>query len=51
MIKYVFKRMGLALITAFIILSLTFILIKLLPITKVVGQANLVCQKLCYETF
>lgn len=38
MIKYVFKRMGLALITAFIILSLTFILIKLLPITKVVGQ-------------
>ncbi len=38
MIKYVFKRMGLALITAFIILSLTFILIKLLPITKIPGQ-------------
>ncbi|MBQ4061202.1 MAG: ABC transporter permease [Bacilli bacterium] len=38
MIKYVFKRIGLALITAFIILSLTFILIKLLPISKPLGD-------------
>ncbi len=35
--KYVLKRLVLALITAIIILSLTFILIKLLPFTKPVG--------------
>lgn len=35
--KYVLKRIGLALITAFIILSLTFILIKLLPAQKYIG--------------
>ena len=32
--KYVLKRVILAFITAFIILSLTFILMKLLPFTK-----------------
>lgn len=32
--KYVLKRIGLAFVTAFIILSLTFILIQLLPFTK-----------------
>ena len=40
MVKYVLKRMGLALITAFIILSLTFILIKLLPFQKPLGQTS-----------
>lgn len=35
--KYVLKRLVLALITAVIILSLTFILIKLLPFTKPIG--------------
>ena len=35
--KYILKRIVLALITAFIILSLTFILIKMLPPTKSVG--------------
>lgn len=35
--KYVLKRMGLALVTAFIILSLSFILIKLLPYQKPLG--------------
>ena len=34
MIKYVLKRIGLAFITAVIILSLTFILINLLPFQK-----------------
>ena len=38
MTKYVLKRIGLALVTAFIILSLTFILIKLLPFQKLIGQ-------------
>ena len=38
MVKYVFKRIGLAFITAVIILSLTFILIKLLPIERFAGQ-------------
>ena len=40
MYKYVLKRMGLALITVFIILSLTFILIKLLPFAKPIGQTS-----------
>lgn len=35
--KYVLKRMGLALVTAFIILSLSFILIKLLPADQPLG--------------
>lgn len=35
--KYIVKRIVLALITAFIILSLTFILLKMLPPTKSVG--------------
>lgn len=35
--KYVLKRIVLAFITAFIILSLTFILMKLLPFTKPLG--------------
>ncbi len=38
MIKYVLKRIGLAIMTAVIILSLTFILIKLLPINKPLGD-------------
>lgn len=35
--KYVLKRIGLALVTAFIILSLSFILIKSLPYSKPLG--------------
>lgn len=35
--KYVLKRMGLAVVTSFIILSLSFILIKLLPFQKPAG--------------
>ena len=35
--KYVLKRLVLALITSFIILSITFILIKLLPYSKPIG--------------
>lgn len=38
MFKYVLKRIGLALATSFVILSLTFILIKLLPPQKPIGQ-------------
>ena len=38
MVKYVLKRIGLAFITAFVIISLTFILIKLLPFEKPIGQ-------------
>ena len=38
MAKYVLKRIILALITAVIVLSLTFILIKLLPFEKPIGQ-------------
>ncbi len=38
MLKYSIKRILLAFITCFIILSLTFILIKLLPTTKAVGS-------------
>ena len=37
MAKYVAKRIGLALMTAFIILSLTFILVKLLPFERPLG--------------
>ena len=40
MLKYVLKRLGLALITTFVILSLTFILIKLLPIAKIPGNQS-----------
>jgi len=40
MIKYVFKRLGLALVTSFVILSLTFILIKTLPEGKPIGQVS-----------
>ena len=36
--KYVLKRIGLAIITAFIILSLTFILVKLLPFERPLGD-------------
>lgn len=35
--KYVAKRIGLALMTAFIILSLTFIMVKLLPFERPIG--------------
>ena len=38
--KYVVKRIVLALITAFIILSVTFMLMKLLPFQEPVGQAT-----------
>lgn len=37
MAKYVAKRIGLAFMTAFIILSLTFILVKLLPFNRPIG--------------
>ena len=40
MLKYSIKRIILAFITCFIILTLTFILIKLLPTTKAVGTAE-----------
>ena len=36
--KYVLKRIGLAFITTFIILSLTFILVKLLPFERPIGS-------------
>ena len=36
--KYVLKRIGLALVTAAIILSLTFILMKLVPLDKPIGD-------------
>ena len=36
--KYVLKRIGLAVITAFIIISMTFLLIKLLPFSKPIGN-------------
>lgn len=35
--KYVLKRIGLAVVTAFIILSITFLLMKLLPFQKPIG--------------
>ncbi len=38
--RYILKRIGLMLLTAFIILSLTFILMKLLPIDRPAGQIN-----------
>lgn len=38
--KYVLKRVLLVLLTAFIILSLTFIMMKFLPFQEPVGQAN-----------
>lgn len=40
MLKYVLKRIGLALITTFIILSLTFILMQLLPFSRPIGNEN-----------
>ena len=39
MVKYIIKRVLLALVTLFIILSLTFILIQLLPFEKPVGTS------------
>lgn len=45
MAKYVLKRVFLALMTAFIILSLSFILIKLLPPEKSMGKAE---QRIAY---
>jgi len=38
MLKYILKRLGLAFCTAFIILSLTFILVKMLPFDRVIGD-------------
>ncbi len=46
--KYVLKRMGLALVTSFIILSLSFILIKLLPFSKPAGKPEV--QYAYYQT-
>lgn len=40
MLKYVFKRLGLAILTSFIIISLTFILVKCIPYSKPLGQNN-----------
>ena len=40
MIKYTIKRLILAIFTTFIILSLTFILMKLLPFSKPIGNNN-----------
>lgn len=40
MTKYVIKRLLLAVVTLFIILTLTFVLIKLLPYTKPVGSVS-----------
>ena len=51
MIKYVFKRLGLALINVFLILSLTYILIMLLPVQKPIGQEGqqiAFCEKEVY---
>lgn len=45
MAKYVIKRIGLAFMTAFIILSLTFILVKLLPFERPLGG---VTQQVAY---
>ena len=39
--KYVLKRIGLAFITTFIILSLTFILVKLLPFQRPIGADHI----------
>ena len=41
--KYVLKRIGLALVTSFIILSLSFILIKCLPFERPVGMISDQC--------
>ena len=52
--KYVLKRIGLALVTAFIILSLTFILMKLVPIDKPPGTDDArfsYWQSLVYDGF
>ena len=38
--KYILKRIGLAFLTAFIILTLTFILIKLLPAERFLGNVQ-----------
>jgi len=38
MLKYVIQRILLAILTTFIILSLTFILIRILPVERIVGQ-------------
>lgn len=46
--KYVLKRVILALLTAFIILSLTFILIKLLKVEPFIGDAQ--ARKSYYDT-
>lgn len=49
--KYILKRIGLASITLVIILSLTFILIKLLPVELPIGtkeQTNSYCAKQVY---
>lgn len=40
MVKYVVKRICLALVTVFVILSLTFILVKLLPFQRPIGDTS-----------
>ena len=47
MVKYVIKRLLLAIVTLFLILSLTFILIQLLPFEKPVGTS---AQQVAYYT-
>ena len=47
--KYIAKRLALAVVTLFIILSLTFILIKLLPIELPVGKPDAVFSYLEYQ--
>ena len=46
--KYVLKRMCLALMTSFIILSLSYLLIKCLPFERAIGMAD--DQYAYYET-
>lgn len=45
MLKYILKRIGLAVMTAIIILSFTFILLKLLPLDRMAGSLE---QRIAY---
>lgn len=47
--KYVLKRIGLALITAFIILSISFMLVMLLPFSKPVGTSEQMFSYYMYQ--
>lgn len=48
MIKYVFKRIGLALINVFLILSITYILVMMLPLEINPQKATAICDKEVY---